>query len=113
MKYLYLFLALTIILLQARLLSSEGGVSELFSLQKQLQKIEVELAQQQALNESLTQQVSALQTQTESLESLARQSLGMIKRDEVFVEVIELPIRPVQVQPQSDTLVNEAVDSES
>jgi len=97
MKILYVSLALIILILQARLLSSEGGVSELFALQKQLNQLEVELAEQQMLNAQLAQEVKVLQTQDEAIETIARQTLGMVAKGEVFVEVIELPA--VATQP--------------
>ncbi|MBN2865528.1 MAG: septum formation initiator family protein [Thiotrichales bacterium] len=97
MKILYISLALIILVLQARLLSSEGGISELFALQKQLNQLEVELAEQQALNAELAQEVKVLQTQDSAIETIARQTLGMVAKDEVFIEVIELP--EVATQP--------------
>ena len=96
MKKLYISLALIILILQARLLSSEGGVSELFALQKQLNQLEVELTEQQALNEALAHEVKVLQMQDEAIETIARQTLGMVAKDEVFVEVIELPAESSQ-----------------
>lgn len=97
MKILYISLALIIVILQARLLSSEGGVSELFSLQKQLTQLEVELKDQQRLNSKLAEEVKVLQTQDKAIETIARQTLGMVGKDEIFIEVIELP--EVAVQP--------------
>lgn len=91
MKILYISLALIILVLQARLLSSEGGVSELFSLQKQLNQLERELSDQQKLNTQLAQEVKVLQTQDRAIETIARHTLGMVAKDEVFIEVIELP----------------------
>jgi len=95
MKILYVSLALIILVLQARLLSSEGGVSELFALQKQLTQLEVELAHQQALNKQLSSEVTLLQNDDKAIETIARQTLGMVGKDEVFIEVIELPEKTV------------------
>ncbi|WP_373017122.1 septum formation initiator family protein [Thiomicrorhabdus sp.] len=89
MKRLYLVLGLIIVILLARLLSSNGGIGELFSLQNQLTQLENQLAEQQRLNAELSQQVKDLQTQNSAVETLARQTLGMIAKDEVFIEVIE------------------------
>ncbi|MDG6772976.1 septum formation initiator family protein [Thiomicrorhabdus sp. ZW0627] len=89
MKRLYLILGLILVILLARLLSSNGGVGELFSLQNQLMQLEDQLAYQKRQNLELSQQVKDLQTQDSSVETLARQTLGMIAKDEVFVEVIE------------------------
>lgn len=96
MKLLFILLALIILILQARLLYSEGGVSELFALQKQLSQLEIELQQQQALNAQLAEEVKLLQTQDRAIETIARQTLGMVAKDEVFVEVIELPAEAEQ-----------------
>lgn len=97
MKKIYISLALIIVVLLARLLSSEGGVSELFTLQKQLTQLEVELADQLTLNIKLAEEVKVLQTQSMAIETIARQTLGMVGKDEVFIQVIELP--EVAVQP--------------
>ena len=90
MKKIYLALAILIVILQARLLSSEGGLGELFSLQEQLKTLESSLEEQRLLNAELALQVKALQENPSSIETLARQNLGMVKKDEVFIKVIEL-----------------------
>jgi len=89
-KKLYLALAILIVILQARLLSSDWGLGELFSLQEQLKTLESSLEEQRLLNLELATQVKALQENPLSIETLARQNLGMVKKDEVFIKVIEL-----------------------
>lgn len=90
MKKIYLALALLFLVLQARLLSSDGGLGELFALEEQLKTLESSLEEQRLLNETLAKQVKELQNDHVSLETIARQTLGMVKKDEVFVKVIEL-----------------------
>lgn len=90
MKKIYLGLAFLILIIQARLLSSEGGLGELFTLQEQLKTLEVSLEEQRLVNAQLVQQVNDLQSDTSSVETIARQTLGMVKKDEVFINVIEL-----------------------
>ncbi|MEA1989166.1 MAG: septum formation initiator family protein [Pseudomonadota bacterium] len=90
MKKLYLALAILIVILQARLLSSDGGLGELFSLQEQLKTLESSLEEHRLLNAKLAVQVKALQENPLSIETLARQNLGMVKKDEVFIKIIEL-----------------------
>ncbi len=90
MKKIYLGLAFLILILQARLLSSEGGLGELFALQEQLKTLEISLEEQRLVNAQLVQQVKDLQSDTASIETIARQTLGMVKQDEVFINVIEL-----------------------
>lgn len=90
MKKIYLGLAFLILVLQARLLSSEGGLGELFALQEQLKTLEISLEEQRLVNAQLVQQVKDLHSDTASIETIARQTLGMVKEDEVFINVIEL-----------------------
>ncbi|MDX1353037.1 MAG: septum formation initiator family protein [Thiomicrorhabdus sp.] len=99
MKKLYLALAILIVILQARLLSSDGGLGELFSLQEQLKTLEKSLEEQRLINAKLAEEVKSLQTDPKSIETLARQNLGMVKKDEVFIKVIEL-----QPTAQSESL---------
>lgn len=90
MKKIYLAFAVLIVILQARLLSSDGGIGELFLLQNQLTSLEASLSEQRLVNAELAQEVKSLQTNPEAIETIARQTLGMVKKDEVFVNVIEL-----------------------
>lgn len=120
MTRLYIVLGVVIVLLMARLLSSQGGVSELFALQGQLKTLQLELSEQQKLNAHLEQQVLELRTQDSAVETLARQTLGMIEKDEVFIEVIELKSSPGNfagsVGRSTDTEVGQVLiktDSES
>jgi len=89
-KKIYLAFAILIVILQARLLSSDGGLGELFALQEQLNTLEQSLEEQRLINARLESEVKSLQTSPQSIETLARQTLGMVKKDEVFIKVIEL-----------------------
>ncbi|WP_269471166.1 FtsB family cell division protein [Thiomicrorhabdus aquaedulcis] len=77
-------------MLQVRLLSSDGGVGELLALQEQLKRLETSLENQRLVNAQLEIHVKDLQTQTAAVETIARQTLGMVKKNEVFINVIEL-----------------------
>lgn len=103
MKKIYLALAFLIFILLARLLSSDGGLGELFALQEQLKKLESSLEQQRLVNAQLAQQVKDLQTDSASIETIARQTLGMVKKDEVFIKVIELK-QPMPVEVVESSL---------
>ena len=107
MKKIYLGLAFLILILQARLLSSEGGLGELFLLQEQLKKLETSLEEQRVINSKLAQQVEDLQKDTISIETIARQTLGMVKQDEVFIKVIELKQPEPKVEKMIDGLAVE------
>lgn len=108
MKKLYLAFAILIVILQVRLLSSHGGLGELFSLQEQLKTLESSLEEQRLVNAKLAEEVKSLQSNPKSIETLARQNLGMVKKDEVFIKVIELkPDSTSEVQPNSESLKSE------
>ena len=106
MKKIYIALALLILVLQARLLSSDGGFGELFALEEQLKTLESSLEEQRLLNETLAKQVKELQSDHASLETIARQTLGMVKKEEVFIKVIELqpaesPVISTELKPET------------
>jgi len=92
LKAILIVLALIILVLQVRLLSSDGGIGELFSLQNKLAELQVEVDSLQQDNALLKKEVQDLQSNTKAIETIARQKLGMIKENEVFIKVIELPI---------------------
>lgn len=91
MKTIYIVLAVIILILQIRLLSSDGGVGELLSLQNKLDELHVKINALEDNNALLKKEVQDLQSSTEAIETIARQKLGMIAKDEAFVKVIELP----------------------
>lgn len=109
MKPIYIVLAIVILVLQIRLLSSEGGVGEYISLKKQLNTLETKISNLESHNTALKKEVQALQSNTDSIETIARQKLGMIGENEVFIKVIELP----STQINSGQVIQKSDDSES
>jgi cell division protein FtsB len=91
MKLVFSILGLVIFILLIRLLSSDGGISEYQKLSSKLEMIESENNQLRESNRLLKKEVQELQSSTKIIETIARQKLGMIKNDEVFIKVIELP----------------------
>ncbi|VAW46152.1 hypothetical protein MNBD_GAMMA03-783 [hydrothermal vent metagenome] len=102
MKKIYIALAILILILQVRLLSSNGGLGELFALQEQLKTLESSLEEQRLVNAKLAQQVKELQNDYASLETIARQTLGMVKKDEVFIKLIELKPSELVLPPNKE-----------
>lgn len=90
MKTVYVVLGTVIFLLLIRLLSSDGGISDYLSLQKKLGTLEDKVQQLESRNADLKKEVYVLQSQKNSVETIARQKLGMIGKDEAFIKVIEL-----------------------
>jgi cell division protein FtsB len=89
MRWLALGLLLLLLLLQYRLWFAEGSLAE-------LHRLKAEVAQQQALNETLRvrndrleEEVLELQQGLETVEERARRDLGMIREGEVYYQVVE------------------------
>ncbi len=92
MKIIFSILGIIIFILVIRFLSSDGGISEYQQLSSKLDAIEAENDQLRESNLILKKEVQELQSNTKIIESIARQKLGMIKKDEVFIKVIEIPV---------------------
>lgn len=94
MKAVFITLGIVILLLQIRLLSSDGGVGEYFSLQSKLEILQAENNQLMQTNLKLKKEVIELQSSSESIEAIARKKLGMVAEDEVFIKVIKISVPP-------------------
>lgn len=90
MRVFLIILAVLLFLSLARLLSSNGGVGEVLSLQSRLAELETQVEERQNTNALLKQEVLDLQSGDTALETIARQRLGMVAKDEVFVQLLEL-----------------------
>lgn len=101
MKILIVVLSVLVFLTGIRLLSSNGGLGEYLALKLRLAEVEQQVKAQQATNDLLKKEVIELQTGTDALETIARQRLGMIGSNEVFIQVLNLPPSKV-VAPTPD-----------
>lgn len=99
LKSVLIVLGIIILILQIRLLSSDGGIGEYLALKEKLQVIHAKVDELEQQNQLLKKEVQDLQSNTDAIETIARQKLGMIGEDEVFVKVIELS--PVESKPES------------
>jgi len=88
MRLLTLLFITLIILIQYPLWFGRGGWLNVFDLQKKYQAqraVNLELDRE---NDALRAEVNDLKRGTDAIEERARDELGMIKKDEVFFEVI-------------------------
>lgn len=90
MRVILIVLAVLLFLSLTRLLSSDGGLGEYLSLKQQVNELEQQLTQQRVTNSLLVEEVKDLQQGQAAIETIARQQLGMIKRDEQFIKLLEL-----------------------
>jgi cell division protein FtsB len=87
MRWITLALMALLVLVQAELWFGKGGVTRMVELQRRLdaQKSTNELAKRR--NEQLAAEVSDLKEGLEMVEEKARFELGMIKPDEIYVQL--------------------------
>ena len=72
--------------LQAQLWFGRGSVPSVDALKAKLEQLEADNAAMRLANEQLTSEVRDLQEGLEVVEAYARQELGMVKANEIFVQ---------------------------
>lgn len=82
-------MALLLLLMQYKLWFGEGSVREGLELSRTVaeQELKNDLASQR--NDVLAAEVEELKTGLESVEERARSELGMIKKNETFIQILE------------------------
>jgi cell division protein FtsB len=89
MRILTLVLVLLLITLQFRLWVGKGSLAEVYNLKNEISELEGELAKMRERNQELLAEVRDLQSKREWIEERAREDLGMVRKGEVFYQVIE------------------------
>ena len=94
MRVVTLILAILLLLLQYPLWLGKGSWLRVWDLNRQVEVQQQVNQQTQARNALLDAEVRDLKQGTEAIEERARSELGMIKRDEVFFQILEQPATP-------------------
>ena len=89
MKPLAYVLAGLILALQYPLWIGKGSWTRVWDLDRQLEAARAENAKAKARNDALEADVRDLKEGTEAVEERARLELGMIRKDEVFYQVVQ------------------------
>ena len=89
MKVVTGILLILLLALQYRLWVGEGSVAEVIHLRAEIEAQTAELARIRERNQALQAEVMDLRKGLEAIEERARSELGMIKRGEIFYQVIE------------------------
>lgn len=84
-----IFFAVLLVFLQYRLWFESGGILEEQRLKKQLAVNVEENNKLKKRNQAILQQVKSLKNNADTVESSARQELGMIKNGETFYQVVQ------------------------
>ena len=87
MRWITLGLVALLALVQAELWFGKGGVTRMVELQRKLDAQKSTNEQARRRNEQLSAEVSDLKEGLEMVEEKARFELGMIKPDEIFVQL--------------------------
>ena len=89
MRAVTLALVLLLALVQAELWLGRGGVPRVLELQAKLTRQQAENSAAKARNQQLSAEVSDLKEGLEMVEEKARTELGMVKPDEILVQVTQ------------------------
>ena len=88
MRWISLILVALILLLQYPLWLGKGGWLKVWDIDRQVKAQKQVNQQTQARNAVLDAEVRDLKQGTEAIEERARSELGMVKRDEVFFQIV-------------------------
>jgi cell division protein FtsB len=104
MRAITIILLVILLLLQYPLWLGKGGWLKVWDLHRQVAEQQQVNQQTQARNALLDAEVRDLKQGTEAIEERARSELGMIKRDEVFYQILDSAGVPKTEQPTLSTL---------
>jgi cell division protein FtsB len=89
MRLIAIVLATLLILIQYPLWLGKGGWLRVWDLDRQVNEVQRHNEELKARNAKLDSEVEDLKTGTDAVEERARFELGMIKKDEIFVRILE------------------------
>jgi len=81
------FLIALLVVVQAQLWFGRGSLPQVNHMRKELAQLEVSNRAAQQRNSQIANEVRDLQEGLEMVEELARQDLGMVKPNEIFVQI--------------------------
>ncbi|OAI52474.1 cell division protein FtsB [Betaproteobacteria bacterium SCGC AG-212-J23] len=94
MKILAAILGALIVLIQIPLWFGKGGWLRAWQVEDMVVQEKAKNSQLEVRNSGLAAEVKDLKTGTDAVEERARYELGMVKKDEVFFQVVEEKARP-------------------
>lgn len=89
MKLIVAILFVLLIWLQYKLWLGDGGIPEVLELEQEIETVQTEVNTLQERNKALNAEVMDLKKGIEAIEERARSEMGMIKKDEIYYQVID------------------------
>jgi cell division protein FtsB len=89
LKLIVAILFVLLIWLQYKLWLGDGGIPEVLELEQEIETVQAEVNTLQERNKALGAEVMDLKKGIEAIEERARSEMGMIKKDEIYYQVID------------------------
>ncbi len=89
LRYVALILLILIIALQVKLWAGQGGMAEVWRLEKSVVEQKAKNDELKVRNDALAAEVANLKDGDEAVEERARSELGLVKPGETFYQVVE------------------------
>jgi len=89
MRYLNLLLIIMLAVLQYDLWVGDGSMAAVWKLQQSITGQQAENTRLKTRNDALTAEVTDLKSGLSAIEARARSELGMIKKDETFIQTVD------------------------
>jgi cell division protein FtsB len=89
LKLIVAILFVLLIWLQYKLWLGDGGIPEVLELEQEIETVQAEVNTLQERNKALNAEVMDLKKGIEAIEERARSEMGMIKKDEIYYQVID------------------------
>jgi cell division protein FtsB len=89
LKLIVAILFVLLIWLQYKLWLGDGGIPEVLELEQEIEAVQSEVDILQERNKALDAEVMDLKKGIEAIEERARSEMGMIKKDEIYYQVID------------------------
>lgn len=102
MRLITLSLIVLLLLIQHPLWLGKGGWLRVWDLDKQVTAAQKKNEELKARNANLNSEVQDLKEGTGAVEERARYELGMIKENEIFIQVLEPNAKPVASNSSSE-----------
>lgn len=67
----------------------DGGIPEVLELEQEIETVQTEVNTLQERNKALNAEVMDLKKGIEAIEERARSEMGMVKKDEIYYQVID------------------------